>query len=392
MLKNKSKIVVLLIAIIMLVSTISFATDDTAVNEVSTTSEENAATNETTEDTNTEQTPDVYNGDLYLFDNNVVMDKLVDGNVFIFGQNVEITGRVNGSLFVFGNKVTFGENSYVVQSIYACANELVINGAANDLYAAANKVDISYNSFMIRDLRVTAETFNFNGGVGRDAFVNANNFNFSTEENNSAIVYGNLTYSSSNELSLNNELVQGTINYSKSESGDNTQSTKEIIIDKVISLCETLLYTAVVFLLAMFFAPKFIEKSKEFIGKKSLTAFGIGLLACVIAVVVSFALLFSYIGTPLAFAIMGLLVIMMSIGFAITSTCITYKVAEKMKIEKKALICLTLAIVTIIIWVLKQLPYIGFIVTIITTVLGFGIILSYLFNKSKKSETPKVKE
>lgn len=401
MLKNKSKIVVLLIAIIMLVSTISFATEDTAVNEnartteseATTTSEETTATNETGENANAEQTtPEIYNGDLYLFDNNVVMDKLVDGNVFIFGQNVEITGRVNGSLFVFGNKVTFGENSYVVQSIYVCANELVLNGAANDLYAAASKVDMSYNAFIIRDLRVAAETFNFNGGVGRDAFVEANNFNFSTEADNSAIVYGNLTYSASTELSLTNELVQGTINYSKFDNDSDKETTQEIIIDKIISLCETLLYTAVVFLLAMFFAPKFLEKSKEFVGKKSFVAFGIGLLACIVTVVVSFGLLFSYIGVPLAFAIMALLVIMMSIGFAVTSTCITYKIAEKMKIEKKSLIWLTLAIVTIVIWALKQIPYIGWIVTIIATVLGFGIILLYIFTKNKEDKPVEVKE
>lgn len=400
MLKNKSKIVVLLIAIIMLISTISFATDNTAVNEnartaepeATLTNEEAVPTNEAVENTTTEQTPEIYNGDLYLFDNNVVMDKLVDGNVFICGQNVEITGRVNGSLFVFGNKVTFGENSYVVQSIYACANELVLNGAANDLYATANKIDISYNSFIIRDLRVAAETFNFNGGVGRDAFVEANNFKFSTEADNSAIVYGNLTYSASTELSLNNELVQGTINYSKYQAESGEKTTGEIVIDKIISLCEALLYTAVVFLLAMFFAPKFLEKSKEFISKKSFAAFGVGLLACIVTVVVSFALLFSYIGVPLAFAIMALLVIMMSIGFAVTSTCITYKVAEKMKIEKKSLIWLTLAIVTIIIWALKQIPYIGWIVTIVATVLGFGIILLYLFTKNKKNNAVEAKE
>lgn len=232
MLKNKTKFVVILLAFLLVVSTFSFATDTpvtTSVEgEVTSTlpgdntrtvepiSETNTTTDTTTE-TQTEATTEseIYNGDLYIFDDNIEMNQLVDGNVFLFGNNINVTGKVNGSLYAFCDTITFSEESYVVQSIYAIANQLTLNGCANDLYACAKKIDMSYNSFMIRDLRVIANTFNFNGGVGRDAFVEADNFNFVTTENSAAIVYGNLTYSSDNELTLTTELVQGTINYSK---------------------------------------------------------------------------------------------------------------------------------------------------------------------------------
>lgn len=388
MLKNKSKILVFLIAILLIVSPFSLATTDDAAtnNEVeSTVAGDNAKTSEEEATTTSEeqQTPEIYDGDLYLFDNNVVMDKLVDGNVFIFGENVEITGRVNGSLFVFADKVTFGENSYIVQSIFACANELTLNGAANDLYAACRKIDMSYDSFMIRDLRVAAETFNFNGGVGRDAFVTANNFNFVTTTDAAAIVYGNLTYSASNELSLSEEFVQGNINYSKFEE-DEEKSAQDIILDKVINLCEALCYTIVVFLLAIWLAPKFVEKSSSFIGTKSILAFGIGALASVVAIVVSFALLFSYIGVPLAFGIFTLFALIMSISFAVTTICITYKVKEKFKLEKKYLTWVTLVIVTAILWALKQIPYVGWIISLIIALAGFGVVVLYVFSKNKK--------
>lgn len=401
MLKNKSKIVVFLIAIIMLVSTISFATEDIAptsevLDTATETTTENPPVENTDENLQGEQTipeeePEIYNGDLYLFDNNVVMDKLVDGNVFICGQNIEITGRVNGSLFVIGNKVSFAENSYVVQSIYACANELTLNGAANDLYAMANKIDMSYNSFMIRDLRATANTFNFNGGVGRDAFVKATNFNFGKEADKSAVVYGNLTYSTSQELELSKDLVQGDINYSKYDVNAN-KNTTEIVLDKAISLCGTLLYTAIVFLLAAWLAPKFVEKSASNISTKAFKAFGIGVLGFIVATAVSFGLLFSYIGVPVAFAILGILVLMMSISFAITAICITFKAKEKFKITKKPIFGLALILVTIILWALQQIPYVGWVVSMIVTFLGFGIILLYLFTKNKKVATKEVKE
>lgn len=393
MLKNKSKLIVLLICIIMLISSISLATESTTPGENARTAEGDAQTTPETPTTEAEPTEaEIYNGDLYLFDNNIVMDKLVDGNVFIFGQNVEITGRVNGSLFVCANKVTFGENSYVFQSIFACANELILNGAANDLYAAANKIDMSYNSFMIRDLKVVADTFNFKGGVGRDAFVDANNFAFETTSGSSAIVYGNLTYSSNNELELSKELVQGEIKYSNLKPDTDTKSIGKIILDKVINFLETLLFTIVVFFLIAWFAPNFIEKSSEYISKKSFKVFGIGLLATIVSIFLALGLLFSYIAVPLAFATFGLFALMISISSAITITCITFKAKEKLKFNKKYLTIITLAVVTLILWALKQIPYVSGIISIIVTLLGFGILLDYIFIKNKKDKAVEVNE
>lgn len=396
MLKNKTKLIVLLVAIVMLLSTISFATDDAVVTsevlDATTTSAETPINEETHDEEHNDETPEIYSGDLYLFDNNVVMDKLVDGNVFIFGKDIEVTGRVNGSLFVFGDNVTFSEDSYVVQSIFACANNLTLNGAATDLYAAGNIIDMNYNSFMIRDIRVAANTFNFKGGAGRDAFVGANTFNFETESGSSAIVYGNLNYSSNNELELSKELVQGDVHYSKSGDYTETKSVPEIILSKLINLLETILYTVVIFLLLAWLAPKFVENSKDYIGKKALTSFGIGLLASVVAIFVSLALLFSYIGVSLAFAIFAVFMLMMSISFAITTTCITFKVKEKFNFSKKYLTIVALAVVTLILWALEQIPYVGGIVAIIVNLVGFGTLLSYVFTKNKKENSVEAKK
>lgn len=400
MLKNKVKLLVLLTCLIMLISTLSFATNDivpgdnarTTEGDVQATSEETPSVTEGENNQDTPQpTPEIYNGDLYLFDNNVVMDKYVDGNVFIFGRNIEITGRVNGSLFVFGDKVTFGENSYIVQSIYACANELNLNGAANDLYAAGNIINMNYNSFMIRDLRVGANTFNFKGGAGRDAFVEADNFNFETASGSSAIVYGNLNYSSNKELELSKELVQGEIHYTNLQSFGDSKSVGSIILDKVMDLLETILFTVVVFLLIAWIAPKFIEDSKNYIGKPALMSFGIGLLAFIVAIFVSFALLFSYIGISLAFAIFAVFMLMMSISFAVTTTCITFKAKEKFNFSKKYLTIIALIVVTLILWVLEQIPYVGTIVAIIVNLVGFGTLLSYVFKRTKKEKTVEAK-
>lgn len=391
MLKNKTKVFLLIITFIVLASTFSFATSDPAVNPISqnTVSETNTIeTNGEQDITTTEnEEPEIYNDNLYLFNDNVVMNQLVDGNVYIVGQNVEITGKVNGSLFVIADTVTFSKDSYIMQSIYVCANELYLNGAANDLYAIANKVDMSYDSFMLRDLYVVADSFNFNGGAGRNAFVSAKDFNFVTTEGSAAIVYGNLTYTSSNELALSNDLVQGEIKYSKYENAFGEKSVQDIILDYIVDFLKVLLYTVAVFLLALWLAPKFVEKSSSFIGKKSAMALGVGIISFVVAIIVSICLLFSVIAIPLGFAIFVLFMLMLSIAFAVTTICITNKVKEKFKFNNKYSTALTLILVTLILWALEQIPYVGFVVSIIVSLIGFGITLLYLFTKNKKDET-----
>lgn len=395
MLKNKTKIMVLLLVLLIIFSTFSFATDDVPTP----TSIEGNVVDSLVPGDNTrtevdETTPisdsEIHNGDLYVYDDNIKMDQLVDGNVFLFGNNIEVTGKVNGSLYAFGNNVSFSQESYVVQSIYVMANTLTLNGSANDLYAFARKVDMAYDSFMIRDLRVCSDTFNFNGGVGRDAFVTANNFNFVNIENSAAIVYGNLTYSAPNELSLTSDLVQGEIKYQKELASGS--SVTEVIIEKIINICAIVLYAFVVFFLCLWLAPKFLNTIPTYLEPVTCAkSFGIGLLTFVVSVLVSIVLLFTVVGVPLSFAIIALLILLLSIATAITSICITYKLKEKFAYEKNYLTYLILAGIVIVIWALELIPYVGGLVSFVVKMFGLGTIVYYLFKKNK-SEDVKTKE
>lgn len=387
MLKKKTKFIVILLAILLVFSGFSFATDE-GVMPISETSEEkpieprDTETSTETSETQTNEQAEIYNGDLYLFENDVTMDKLVDGNVFIFGNNVKITGKVNGCLFVCANDLTFDEDSYVIQSIYACANTIKFNCIVQvDLYASCRQLDMSDDSFVGRDLRLCADTLNFSSGVGRNAFVYVNNFNFMAESD--PIIYGDLTYTSSRELNLSQELVQGNISY-KQDMANKQAPIGEIVIDNIIELCSSLLYVAVVFVLAILLAPKFMEKASSYVTPStSAKVFGIGILALILAIVASFILLFSVIGIPVSLAIVALLVLLLSIATAVTCICITYKLKEKFAYSKNYLTYLTLAGVVIVIWVLKLIPYIGWVISFVVKMIGLGIIVYYLISKNK---------
>lgn len=111
-----------------------------------------------------------------------------------------------------------------------------------------------------------------------------------------------------------------------------------------------------------------------------------GLLAFIVAIFVSFTLLFSYIGFSLAFAIFAVFMLMMAISFAVTTTCITFKAKEKFNFSQKYLTIVALVVVTIILWALEQIPYVGIIIAIIINLVGFGTLLSYVFKRTKKEK------
>lgn len=402
MLKNKSKFFVLFIIATLLLSTLCFATDETgdltSDDGLETTSlEDNTVTDENAVDTATDtdtdadttvDTSDIRNDNLYLADDDVVMDELVDGNVFLFGNNVEVTGQVNGNVFVFGNTVTFSETSYVINSVYIFANTVEFKGLCSDLYVMANRVNIPYSDqycFIFRDLNVVANSFTFAGGVGRNANVTATKFNFVTTENAAGLVYGDLNYSASNELELSSDFVEGNINYSKVEETTRTETVQEIIVNKLVSLCSALLIAVVVYLLALLVAPKFVNKTDAKLSSL-LPALGIGVLSIIAVAVVFIALMFTVIGVPLGFIMLAIYLLLFAIAFSILAIYISNIVKSKMtkiKIDKNWKFIVLLLVVSLVMWLLEQIPYIGGLISFLILMAGIGLLFMTMFGNIK---------
>lgn len=408
MLKNKSKAIAI-IAIVMLVFSFAFtyvyATDVAAEEQPAqepaatpsdaastdqaaqpaTTSDGNAVTADNLsaadEATDSKENKDIHEGDLYIFDQTVNMDQLVDGNVYIFGNDVTISGQINGNLFVFANNLKF-DNSYVRFSVYACANKVEFNGACNDLYIACTDMNVAYDSYVSRDVKASvANNLSFIGAIGRNADIYANSLNFGEGEQ-AGLIYGNLNYSSPNEIEIADGIVEGNVNYTPDNSNQQKViSTQEIIKNYVIDLVQAIVFTLVVFVLISWLTPKFVSATSDYASVKIFKGFGIGLLACLVAIIAGFILLISNIATPVGFALLTLFGLLISLGFATLATAITKKFVSD---DKKGKTFGILTLVTICLWVLEQIPFIGGFATIFVSVTGLGIIVAYAFRKNKK--------
>ena len=416
MLKNKFKIIVALFTIIMLVSALCItvnATDDTddtpvAISENGdvTTEADNSTNDETNnsvdgtdiESPESEPEDEMVYDDLYIFDNNVTMNKIVDGNLYIFGNNITITGKINGDVFAFGNNITFtspypeddteheAENyCYIVGNVYALASEkITFNAVAQDIYALSDTFDMSYNSYIMRDVRIAGSDITIKGYISRNAYLGGDTFNFGTyseneDENDAAIIGGNLNYSSNNEIQVPENVVQGEINYTPEAQ---SPASSKGVTDYIRDLLSVLIFSIVVYLLFTWLTPKFFDRTADILKTSTLPTLGIGALALVgtfIVIIILLCLTLVSLSVLLG-VIYGILI---AISSTVVFASLSSLLKDKLGFANKQF--LLFVIITIIAWALKQIPFVGMIINLAVYIFGLGLVIKNIFNQRNKN-------
>lgn len=404
MIKNISKILLfLLITVVLFSFSVCHAEE---VKEATITSAENVeTTGESVEATAGQEDSRLHEGDLYLFDTDIVMDKLVDGNAYIFGNNVTITGQVNGNLFVCANTLKFDNNPdtpdykcYIRYSIFACANSVYYNAACNDLYVATNNLETTYDSYVIRDVKAAATNANFKAAVGRDLDLTCGKVVFGEGED-IPVVYGKLRYSSPTEAVIPEgmvEDVQTQVVYNRIEEKEEKEATAfEDVLIRFLTFLATVI---VVYTISKLCTPKYIDKIKN--QKLSVLSilkyFGIGLLGSLIACIVFFILLFTVIGWKVSIIIVLLYILAIILSVPYFAVAVTGTIQRLMKNNNAAIFYLFLIIVSILFLVITYIPFVGgfisFIITFASLGMFFHSFLPHQVLPEEKKEVEEVKE
>ena len=346
---------------------------------------------ETAKNAENEEEQEIYNGDLYLIDNNIVMDKLVDGNVFLIGQNVEITGQINGNLFVIADKLTFN-NCYVRYSVFACANSVNYNGACNDLYVSTKNLELTYDSYVVRDVKAVSKDVIFKAAIGRDVDLICNNVNFG-ENDDTSIIYGKLRYSANTEAVIPEGVISSpdSITYTKptlSSSNETVSNITDILLNFLVSIATVV----VIYLLSTLLAPNFSKKvcNKDFSIKNIALALGIGLFTFVATIIVSLILLLTQIGIKLAFILIVLFALLCLLAIPALTIKIANMLKPVLKIEKTSIFYLILALVSIVLYGITLIPVAGSLISFILKLVGIGILLTPVIPHKELSEEEKV--
>lgn len=381
MLKSKCKFLLLFALLVTLVSTLSFATVEP---EVTTSIDTNNLTTEggTTNIDDILAKDNWVNGDLYLADDSIEIDKVVDGNAFVVANEVTVTGEIGGDLFVCANKLTI-DGAYVYSNLFAVANEIVINGTVYDVYAIANNFTLDTNGFVCRDLRVSANTLNITGQVNRNAFVSAAKYNFNYRDE--ALIGGNLEYSSSSEANIPEGAVTGEVKYNIEAVKE--EPVAERVFSYIFDAINSLVFTLVVILLAIWLAPKFIDRVKSMSTKKACVCLGIGIATPLVAIVALMLLLFSTVCSIVALAGTFMFIAICMAGTAFASIYFGSLLAKAFKWNDKFKFVLASLIASLIIWAISQMPYIGGLFGFLVALFGIGIlVVNVIYRKEEPKE------
>lgn len=375
----KTNLIVFIFIALMLISPICMASD------VATVSDNTVADEEVDDGIN--GTYEFIASDVYEFDEDIVVDAIVDGNVFAFGNNITISGEIGGDVFAFGGNVTFTDTAYIHGSIFVFAQDVTMKGICYDVYGASETFTLSDDAIVARDIRIGADKVYINGQVKRDAYIGTNELIF--PDNASNLISGNLSYTADSESVIPDGVVSGYINYTQSVSREVSMAEK--IVSCITSILATLLYSLVVVLLTIWLAPKFKEKSATILQKKTPLSLGVGLLASIIIIMGSITLLFitAGLGIGVSLAAIAIFILALTISKTVFSMGLAKLISAKFKKDNNIIFTLMTLLVVLVISLIQIIPYIGGLVGFIVIMIGFGMILLNLINRNKADETKK---
>lgn len=372
--KITKKLVFLVLACLLVLSSISLATN----TPVATSNDDKNNNGNTTGS----QVTNIMNTDLYVGDQDVVIENAVNGNVFAMGSNVTVKGEIVGDLFVLADTLTIEDSAVIYSNIFALANNIVMKGNAYDIYALSKNFELASSGYVYRDIKLYAETAKLNGIIKKDAYLLVSNLNF--PENAKNIIGGNLNYTGDKEFDIPEGVVMGEVKFTPQT--EYTPTTAEIISSYITKFVTTILYAIVVILLATFFAPKFIEKSNYTLMKRPFISAGIGILSVVLIPVLAIVILMTGFLSYISMAMLAVYGLVLSITLPIFSMAIGKSIVDKLKTDSKGKFILFSILSAIVLWLLQIIPYIGGYVSLFIYVVGLGVFLFSIFMRKDVSQ------
>lgn len=103
---------------------------------------------------------------------------IIGGNVFVTANKfvVEPGVEIKGDLFVCANEIVLSKNAVIYGNIYAVCNKMDLNcQISGDLYVTCKDFNMNYYGFVYRDLHINADNATIGGYAYRNLSISANN-------------------------------------------------------------------------------------------------------------------------------------------------------------------------------------------------------------------------
>ncbi len=323
---------------------------------------------------------DTVEDDLYLAGENIIISGNVMGDVVVAGGRIEVRGNITQDLTVMGSEVII--TGSVGDDIRIATGSLDMEGEVrDDLILASGESFLSSGSTIGGDLSFTSGQMQMLGSVDGDMMGSGGEItigghiggNADIEAGElgilpAAAIGGNLRYMAPGRITIPEGTVNGEVNFV--ETGNRDEDSGGIGLFSVIWWIFKYIVLAILALVVLAIWPgkmdKLARETTVSPGKKFLIGLGLILGAWIISVL----LLITLIGIPIGVLLLLVIVAVMYFARVITGLWIGKYVFAKVGWDQKPWAELVLGV--FILLLLSELPIIGWLVYIVSTLIPLG--------------------
>lgn len=316
-------------------------------------------------------------GDVIAAGMDIVVDGTVDGNINAAGYTVKAGGLVYRSVRLAGYKVTadgrIGNNLMLLGGIARLGSTCEVQ---NDVFISSGKAFV--HGTVLGNLQVEADEVVISGTVDRDVEVCCGKLTI----DRSAVILGDLTYSTPEKADIaDGAQIEGDIKYKKKTKGDSESAFASFFETTILFIGA---YIVGLFLIGFCRRPSC--STRDIIISELPKSFGFGLVLFIVVPIALILALVTVIGIPVAVVVLFLYVILFYISKLFVALAIGDKILCALSSsEGPKSQALALLIGLVILTVLFKLPYIGWMLYLITVMIGLGSIL-IAFNRCRKAK------
>lgn len=327
----------------------------------------------------------------FYADESLALSSTIGTTTFAAGNNVNVSSNIDGISFVAGNIIRLSSTQ---DYMFAAGNDIQVNGATvKDAFIAGSNIIVENST--IRDLYVAGQTVKIDTEVSRNVFAGGDEVIITGKINGNvkvasdkitigenAIIAGTLEYPEDAKISIGNtaQIAQQKTykNVDKNITISKGTAIKTTITETLISFVSMLLIGAIILYLNKNIFKKFEEQEKnaESIIKNILK----GLAFLIVLPLAAVILMITVIGIPLS--IISLLVYGIMIYLSVLPTAYFFgKWILNNKITNDYLL---LTVSLLVIYILRIVPVIGGLVTLVSLFYGLGVYYNLIKNKTKE--------
>lgn len=327
------------------------------------------------------------NDDLYAFASNVNIAGRVTGDVVASGGELSLPGVVTQDATIAGGTINVAGR--VGDDLRAAGGDINVSGSvADNALIAGGTIILSNTSRVSRDLQVTGGDLHLAGNIGRNlnasggkvtidgtvggtARVNAGQITIGP----GAVIRGDLVYTSSKRANIaSGARILGRTIYQPTPARHRRAAPLFKFLFWLLSFVALYLVGVVVIALA--------PRNAEHIADRAITAPWVSILVGFILIIVIpaviLALMLTLIGIPLGFILLTMYLITLYLSRIYVALAI-----GRLIFRRQVSPYLGLLVGLLILWVLKAIPFLGWLIGFIAVLLGLGALAAQRYNLMK---------